>query len=950
MRMLARLIVGVVVVLVLTGASLYLLRKPIAAATVRNIMAGAGLENPSVTVSEVNFSRLAISGMYAGKDASAPDLAIGPVDFIFDWRKLIFGGKLQSVSINGGALVASLGEGGAVSIAGWSPDPAATPAPPPFKSLTINALDVTVKTPKGPAHLKVSGAFTLRDGGRFEAAVNSESAGFSAALLSGVAGEGSIDLGADGAISIASALTGDLATPAGAARNVDAAISAELSSWRGFFGDGPRGLTGAADVEIKSSTIDAGSAEALSPIMTAGGAPIANLSLSGSIKATFAGDAVSVALTDNPLTILADRGDRLVISGGGGPAYEKNGDSERIELIAALEGPVANGAASLNAMSRANGPWTIDAGAKFGEQKIGGVLLSSFDGSFHGAFSDGIASGDADIVTHVMKATVGRLVVSDMPMKARVNVGVDFAGRRLTANPADAKCLETDRATLRFADQDMDARVASASLCPSAVSLISISWGEGAATRIAGALNAHSAHYRLGKTTFDGAPPRIDFTLDYDPGLQSSRIVGAIAGGKVTLNDALILTDAAGKFDADLVRDTVAANVTLSSMRIAQKTTLEKVAPVSVSGQLRLADDVAIFGFDVNTPTGTILGRGDGAHQVKSGKGEAIFDSGLLALSRRLQPDKVIPALRGIVSGVTGTTEGRARFVWAQDSVISSATVNLDDVSFRGPGVAVTRTEGVTGKMVFSNLAPVSTSGEQSISIRKIDMDALKLENGEVRFVLPGDDTLKIVDAEFPWFNGTIGAYDSTMSIVGGKSQTTLQIDNVDLSGLLAYPNVDGLSGEGKIEGVLPISFEGGRARIVNGVLSAKGGGVIRYQNKAAEPAFQSSEQAKLAYEMLREVRFDNLSVVIDGPLDGTLKFKIIFDGRGDLPISTRGGPKTVLSPVIFRLTMDVPLLQLLEGAKAVANPLQFLKTAPRSAGEQEKAVDDLIQSNPDIF
>ncbi|MEK7265579.1 MAG: YdbH domain-containing protein, partial [Pseudomonadota bacterium] len=139
-------------------------------------------------------------------------------------------------------------------------------------------------------------------------------------------------------------------------------------------------------------------------------------------------------------------------------------------------------------------------------------------------------------------------------------------------------------------------------------------------------------------------------------------------------------------------------------------------------------------------------------------------------------------------------------------------------------------------------------------------------------------------------------------------------------------------------------------ARIVNGVLSAKGGGVIRYQNKNAEPAFQSSEQAKLAYDMLREVRFDNLSVIIDGPLDGMLKFKIIFDGKGVLPVSTRGGDQTVLSPVIFRVNMDVPLLQLVEGAKAAINPLQFLKSAPRSAGEQDKAVDDLIGSNPDIF
>lgn len=950
MRLVARFIVGVFVVLVLTGVALYLFRKPIAAATVERVMTGARLENPSVDIQDVSFSRLTLSGMKAGADASSPDLSLGPVVFDYDWRDLVFDAKLKSVAIVGGALTAEIDQSGALSVAGWSPDPTAKPAPPPFQSVLVKGLQVIAMTPKGPAHFNVNGAFDMRTGGRLECAIDAANTGFAAAALSGVAGEGAIDLAADGAVAVAGSLKGDLSTPAGVARNADATITASLSSWRGFFGNGPPGLKGAADVQIKSSTIEAQSAKALTPIMSAGGAPIGRLALSGAFKASFDGDSLSISLTKTPFSIVADRGDRLVISGGDGPIYVKNADSARVALSAALEGPVAKGAASVSAASENKGPWTIEAQATFGEQSIGGVSLSSFAGSFRGAYFEDSASGDADIVTHLVKATVGRLAVTDMPLAARLSVEVDLANKRLTATPESGQCLKTDRANLRFADQDMDARVGAAALCPSAAPLMSIGWGDAATTHVEGALTARTAHYRLGKTIFDGAPPRVDFKLDYDPGRQSSRIVGTIAGGKVVLNDALILTDSKGEFDADLVRDTVAVDLKLASMRIAQKADLEKIAPVAVSGDLRLASDVATFDFNVKTPKGVTLGRGEGAHQVITGKGEAIFDSGLLTLSYYLQPDKLIPALQGVVSGATGTTEGRALLEWTPADVQSSATVNFDDVSFRGPGVAVSRTEGVTGKMVFSSLTPVSTSGEQTIAIRKIDMDALKLENGNVRFILPGDNTLKIIDAEFPWFDGTIGAYESELSIAGGKSQTTLQIDNVDLAGLLAYPNVQGLSGEGKIEGVLPISFEGGRARIVNGVLSAKGGGVIRYQNKNAEPAFQASEQAKLAYDILREVRFENLSVVIDGPLDGTLKFKIIFDGKGELPINTRGGAKTVLSPVIFRLTIDVPLLQLLEGAKAVANPLQFLKSAPRSAGEQDKAVDDLIGSNPDIF
>jgi hypothetical protein len=47
---------------------------------------------------------------------------------------------------------------------------------------------------------------------------------------------------------------------------------------------------------------------------------------------------------------------------------------------------------------------------------------------------------------------------------------------------------------------------------------------------------------------------------------------------------------------------------------------------------------------------------------------------------------------------------------------------------------------------------------------------------------------------------------------------------------------------------------------------------------------------------------------------------------------------------------MNVPLLKLAQGAKAAVDPIGLLKSAPRSPDETEKAVEDLIGSNPDIF
>lgn len=914
MRRLARLIIAIAIVLVLTAAALYLLRKPITEAAVERVMANAGLLNPAVAVADVSLSELSLRSMRAGQNPSSPDLLLSDVVFDFDWRALLFDGEFRKIAITKGAVAAALGEGGRIDVAGWSPDPTAKAGAPPFGALQIDTLRLTAETPKGLAEIELSGAFDFTSGGRFDIRASADAAGFAAASMRRLSGEGAVALDADGAIGAEAAFTGDLVTPIGVADNLDAKLVADLASWRGFFGEGARPLAGEARIAVRSATIDA-AAPAFAPLASTGGEPIRRISAAGELVLSFDGGAFSVAAGAAPLTILADRGDRLVVAGGDGLVYESRDGARRLSLSASLEGPVASGQATIDAVSENAAPWRVKASANFGEQRLASVTFASFEGKFDGEFAQGRAAGDAEMTALIKSAEVGRLRVSDTPVHGNVDLTLDLTARSIAASPQGDRCLDVERAQLRLEGQDTDAQIVEAMLCPATAPLIKVTWGADAKTHVEGALQAKSARYRLGETVFDGAPPKIDFTLDYEPALETSRIAGDLSGGAVILNKAFVLSNAKGTFETVFVRDSMRANATLSTMMIAQNAELEMVAPVAVAGGASLADEVARFDFKVTTPNGRRLGEGAGEHQVKTGIGEAVFDSGRLDFTLGLQPDRIMPALRGVISAATGAAEGRARFAWTTGAMDSAATMSFDDLSFRGPGVAVTRTEGVTGKVVLTDLDPLQSGGEQTLSIRKIDLDALKLENGRMRYSLPGDETLNIVEAEFPWFGGTIGAYDSRLPIGGGKAETTLQIDNVDFSALLNYINVDGLSGAGTIEGVLPLSVEGGRARINDGVLSSKGSGVVRYQGKTTDAASQSSEQSALAFEILRELRFDKLSATIDGPLDGTLNFKIFFEGRSDIPVRTGKKTQRVDSPVKYRLTINAPLLSLIEQA-----------------------------------
>jgi hypothetical protein len=200
MRLVARFVVGVLVVLVLAGAALYFARRPIAAATIEYGLAKFGVERPSATVSEFSPSRLVISRLSAGADQAAPALVLDGVAASYDWRALLFDGKLRSIIIDDGIVIVATGEDGKFDVAGWSPDPNAKRVPPPFRSLLVKKLAVVARTPKGDARFALTGGFDYQNGGAFDVDIAVGEAGFAAASIAAASGKARLDLAGDGAI------------------------------------------------------------------------------------------------------------------------------------------------------------------------------------------------------------------------------------------------------------------------------------------------------------------------------------------------------------------------------------------------------------------------------------------------------------------------------------------------------------------------------------------------------------------------------------------------------------------------------------------------------------------------------------------------------------------------------------------------------------------------------
>ncbi|MGF1545456.1 MAG: YdbH domain-containing protein [Parvularculaceae bacterium] len=274
---------------------------------------------------------------------------------------------------------------------------------------------------------------------------------------------------------------------------------------------------------------------------------------------------------------------------------------------------------------------------------------------------------------------------------------------------------------------------------------------------------------------------------------------------------------------------------------------------------------------------------------------------------------------------------GRFKFDWSADGVRSQGDLSLEDLTFRGPGLAVTQTAGINGDIRLTSLMPPTTDGVQRLRIDRIDLDALQLVEGAVDFALDGDDVLRIENASFPWFGGRIGVYDTEVAMKDGSATAVLRADEANLDEILEFVDVAGLSGEGVLDGVLPLVVEDGRARIDGGALSAVGPGVVRYVGAAAVAAASASADAALAFDGLQEFRYASLSATVAGPLDGDLKIGLEFEGEGAVRLNDPRLREATVLPMIYRVSVAGPLLQLVQQSKRTKNLILKLEGAVSS-------------------
>lgn len=292
-----------------------------------------------------------------------------------------------------------------------------------------------------------------------------------------------------------------------------------------------------------------------------------------------------------------------------------------------------------------------------------------------------------------------------------------------------------------------------------------------------------------------------------------------------------------------------------------------------------------------------------GGYRPKTDQGSVTFDLAKVAFAAGgLQPGDFTPILGDTLSETVGSIALAGRADWRNGKLTGSADLLIEEL---GLTIGPARLERVNTLMRFDNLWPPTMPEGQELAIGLLDV-GLPLTDGLVSLQLGADGRLAVDHLTWRFADGKVSAAPFTFGSDVKDLTMVLNVDQLDLNGLLGLTRLDGLSGEGRVDGVLPITLSETAAVIAGGKLEATNAGVLRYRPDEAPSAFQAGGASiGLVLQALENFHYDELSITLDGRTDGDT----------DIDLHIRGANPDLYDgyPIEFNLGLDGNLAALVQ-------------------------------------
>ncbi len=208
-----------------------------------------------------------------------------------------------------------------------------------------------------------------------------------------------------------------------------------------------------------------------------------------------------------------------------------------------------------------------------------------------------------------------------------------------------------------------------------------------------------------------------------------------------------------------------------------------------------------------------------------------------------------------------------------------------------------TELQGINGLVKITDLFPLTSEIDQSLIIGSIQSGNFKPTNGNILFDINNTDSVTIKQVEFDWLGGKLFCQNTKVNLANNFIRFDLKIEGLDLQEILDFIEYDGVRGQGKIYGQLPIMLEWGennRITFGDGFLIANPNkGVLQISEENARTILGITEDidpqsadleetvSLMVFEALQDMEYTKLEIIFKNDEIEGLMTTIQAQGHG---------------------------------------------------------------------
>jgi hypothetical protein len=457
---------------------------------------------------------------------------------------------------------------------------------------------------------------------------------------------------------------------------------------------------------------------------------------------------------------------------------------------------------------------------------------------------------------------------------------------------------------------------------------------------------------RLGETPIRMRSGPVSFAM---PGTLAARGVEVALGQAATVShlrignlDARVGKDITGRFFGSEVRlsavrfDILDAKgewryaggrllLANGAFRFADRETNERFRPLAAQdGALELSDNKITATATLREPrSGREVVHVAILHDLGTGKGSADLAVTGIVFDGQLQPDTLTALALGVIANAHGSLRGSGRIDWTPEKVTSSGSFTSDGLDF---AAAFGPVKGASGTLVFTDLLGLVSAPDQRIRIASIN-PGIEVEDGVLTYELRPDSVLAVKGGAWPFLDGKLTLLPVTMRLgVAEVRRYTLVIDRLNAARLIERMELANLAATGVFDGTLPLVFDENGGRIEKGELRSRApGGNVSYVGALTYKDL--SPMANFAFDALKSLDYTNMTIGMNGPLQGEIITRVQFSGIRQGASAKRNflTERIARLPIRFNVNLRAPFFQLASSFRSLYDPAYIRD--PRTLG-----------------